>query len=94
MKSIGLTLLISISFTVSTLQAQVTADDFTNKYTEVYLNISDTAKAKNYAMEAFAMLETNEALQEPGNYFILKSIFENALKMRRWLEDVRREQMR
>ncbi|MEO0554044.1 MAG: CHAT domain-containing protein [Bacteroidota bacterium] len=80
MKSIGLTLLISISFTVSTLQAQVTADDFTNKYTEVYLNISDTAKAKNYAMEAFAMLETNEALQEPGNYFILKSIFENAFK--------------
>ena len=64
----------------SVLIAQVTSEDFTNKYTEIYLNTTDTLKAAQLTAEAFEMLEENESLQEPGNYYILRSIFETVLK--------------
>jgi len=80
MKSTGVAFLLSILCLTSGLQAQVTTEDFTNKYTQIYLNISDTAKATQIALEAFEMLENNETLQESGNYFVLRAIFENLLK--------------
>lgn len=67
---------ILISWTNSTAQTQ---DDFLKKYTDVFMNQADSAKARELAMEAWDMIETTEELQTMANYYTLMAIFTSAV---------------
>ena len=54
-------------------------EDFQAKYTAVFMNLTDTPKAKSLAKEALDMVENTEALQTIGNYSILATIFKTSL---------------
>ncbi len=51
-------------------------EDFESKTTSVFINIADTLKAREIAMEAYEMVENTETLQSLANYYMLKAIFD------------------
>ncbi len=74
MMRIVITAISIILFTTSLIYGQ-TQEEFMQKYTDVFMNLSDTAKARTIAMEAFQMVEENESLQTMQNYYTLMAVF-------------------
>ncbi|XOV94897.1 MAG: CHAT domain-containing protein [Bacteroidota bacterium] len=51
-------------------------EDFQNKYTSVFMNMQDSVKAKELALEAYEMVENQEDLQTMSNYYMLRAAFD------------------